>query len=150
MTASEADLLAHAVDRIPERAAHPKFVRILRSMPITPVGKIFKPALSMLEIEDVVRQEEAASGIRLVSLTVVQDPPHGLLAIIATECDPAPTAKYSVTMPSRCSSSEITRRKDVLIAINLAAYEIGMYIILATTHSYDQSNEQNLTIHYLP
>ncbi|WP_051321057.1 acyl-CoA synthetase [Rhizobium mesoamericanum] len=88
--ASEADLLAHAIDRIPERAAHPKSVRILASLPVTPVGKIFKPALSMLEIEDVVRQEAAASGIKLLSLSIVQDPRLGLLASIATESDPGP------------------------------------------------------------
>jgi fatty-acyl-CoA synthase len=88
--ASEAELLSHAIGRIPERAAHPKAVRILASLPVTPVGKIFKPALSMLEIEDVVLQEAAASGIRLISLSVVQDARLGLLAKIATESDPAP------------------------------------------------------------
>jgi fatty-acyl-CoA synthase len=89
-TTSEADLLAHAVGRIPERAAHPKSVRILAAMPVTPVGKIFKPALSMLEIEDVVRQEAASAGVNLESLSVVQDARLGLLARIATEGDPGP------------------------------------------------------------
>ncbi len=87
---SEADLLAHAVGRIPERAAHPKSVRILAALPVTPVGKIFKPALSMLEIEDVVRQEAASAGVKLESLSVVQDARLGLLARIATEGDPVP------------------------------------------------------------
>ena len=89
-TASEADLLAHAICRIPERAAHPKFVRILPALPVTPVAKIFKPALSMLEIEDVVRQEAASCGVNLESLSVIQDPRHGLLAKIATQGDPGP------------------------------------------------------------
>ncbi|WFU51320.1 acyl-CoA synthetase [Sinorhizobium terangae] len=89
-TASEADLLAHAIGRIPERAAHPKSVRILAALPITSVGKIFKPALSMLEIEDVVRQEAASGGVNLVSLSVDQDPRLGVLARIATEGDPSP------------------------------------------------------------
>ena len=89
-TASEADLLAHAVGRIPERAAHPKSVRILAALPVTPVGKIFKPALSMLEIEDVVRQEAASAGVKLESLSVVQDARLGLLARIAAEGDPGP------------------------------------------------------------
>ncbi|BCH21565.1 acyl-CoA synthetase [Mesorhizobium sp. L-8-3] len=87
-TASEADLLAHAVGRIPERAAHPKSVRILAALPITSIGKIFKPALSMLEIEDVVRKEAASVGVKLESLSVVQDARLGLLATIATEGDP--------------------------------------------------------------
>jgi len=89
-TASEADLLAHAVGRIPERAAHPRSVRILAALPITSVGKIFKPALSMLEIEDVVRQEATSAGVKLVSLSVDQDARLGLLARIATEGDPSP------------------------------------------------------------
>ncbi|MBM3094717.1 acyl-CoA synthetase [Ensifer sp. T173] len=89
-TASEVDLLTHAVDRIPERAAHPRSVRILSALPVTSVGKIFKPALSMLEIEDVVRQEAASTGVKLESLSVVQDARLGLLARIATEGDPGP------------------------------------------------------------
>ena len=92
-TASEAELLAHAVDRIPERAAHPKSVRILAALPVTPVGKIFKPALSMLEIEDVVRQEAASAGVKLESLSVVQDARLGLLARIAAEGDPHASRK---------------------------------------------------------
>lgn len=89
-TASEVDLLAYAVGRIPERAAHPKSVRILAALPVTPVGKIFKPALSMLEIEDVVRQEAASAGVKLKSLSVVQDARLGLLARIAADGDPGP------------------------------------------------------------
>ncbi len=89
-TATEADLLAHAVGRIPERAAHPKSVRILPTLPVTPVGKIFKPALSMLEIEDVVRQEAASSGVTLESLSVIQDARLGLLARIAAEGNSGP------------------------------------------------------------
>src|SRR3546814_1638168 len=38
-------LLRFAGERIPERAAIPKQVRILKEMPLTSVGKIFKPPL---------------------------------------------------------------------------------------------------------
>ncbi|MDL2410154.1 acyl-CoA synthetase [Rhizobium calliandrae] len=89
-TASEADLLAHAVRRIPERAAQPKSIRILAALPVTSVGKIFKPALSMLEIEDVVRQDAASAGVNLKSLSVVQDARFGLLARIACEGNSGP------------------------------------------------------------
>ena len=89
-TASEAELLAHAVDRIPERAAHPKAVKVLTALPVTSVGKIFKPALSMLEIEGVVRQEAELTGLKLESVSVVQDARLGLLANIAVEGDPSP------------------------------------------------------------
>lgn len=86
-TASDADLLAHAVARIPERAAHPQAVKVLPALPVTPVGKIFKPALSMLEIEDVVRGEADHAGAELKSLAVVQDARRGLLARIETQGD---------------------------------------------------------------
>lgn len=38
-------LLRFASERIPERAAIPKYVKIVREIPLTGVGKIFKPAL---------------------------------------------------------------------------------------------------------
>jgi fatty-acyl-CoA synthase len=47
-TASETELLEYARAHILERAAHPKTVKILQTMPVTAVGKIFKPALSMM------------------------------------------------------------------------------------------------------
>ncbi|UUY08583.1 acyl-CoA synthetase [Pseudomonas sp. J452] len=42
---SEAELLSHAAAHIPERAAVPKDVWIIEAIPVTPVGKTFKPAL---------------------------------------------------------------------------------------------------------
>ena len=44
-SASEAELLAFARDRVPERAAIPKSITIMDALPLTGVGKIFKPAL---------------------------------------------------------------------------------------------------------
>lgn len=44
-TVGEAELLAHAAAHIPERAAVPKDVWIIDAIPLTPVGKTFKPAL---------------------------------------------------------------------------------------------------------
>ena len=41
----ETELLAFAADRVPEPAARPKQVWIVPELPLTPVGKIFKPAL---------------------------------------------------------------------------------------------------------
>jgi fatty-acyl-CoA synthase len=45
MQASEDELLAHAAAHIPERAAIPKDVWIIEAIPLTAVGKTFKPAL---------------------------------------------------------------------------------------------------------
>lgn len=50
-TASEQELLEFAERRIGERAARPKAVHIIDQMPLTAVGKLFKPALSHREIE---------------------------------------------------------------------------------------------------
>ncbi|SDA93806.1 acyl-CoA synthetase [Sinorhizobium sp. NFACC03] len=85
-----ADLLAHVLARIPERAAHPKAITVLPTLPMTPVGKIYKPALSMMEIEIAVRREAEDAGIELKSLAVVQDQRRGLLAKIAIDGDGAP------------------------------------------------------------
>lgn len=79
---SNTDLLAHVIARIPERAAQPKAITILDALPVTPVGKIFKPALSMMEIELVVRREAEEAGVALEALSVVQDARRGLLAIV--------------------------------------------------------------------
>lgn len=43
--ASEAELLAHAAAHIPERAAIPKDAWVIDAIPLTAVGKTFKPAL---------------------------------------------------------------------------------------------------------
>ena len=47
MSVSEADLLEHCRREITERAAIPRAVRIVETMPLTAVGKIFKPALRL-------------------------------------------------------------------------------------------------------
>ena len=84
---SEAELLEYAKQEVPERAAHPKAIRIVDELPVTPIGKIFKPALTMLEIESVVRDEAAALGLELVSLQVAQDSHRGLLARVSVAGD---------------------------------------------------------------
>lgn len=76
----EADLLAFAAAAIGERAAVPKAVRIVPQIPVTAVGKIFKPALVVREIEDVVRAEAAASGASLAAIDVRTDARRGLVA----------------------------------------------------------------------
>ena len=45
MSASEAELLAFAAERVDEAPARPKSVTIIDTMPMTNVGKIYKPEL---------------------------------------------------------------------------------------------------------
>lgn len=76
------ELMAHATQHIPERAAVPKRIEILDALPVTPVGKIFKPALQLREIERVVRQEASTLGLPSIEVDVRQDAKRGLLARI--------------------------------------------------------------------
>ena len=82
MSASASELLAFAQGCIPERAAHPKAIQILPTLPVTAIGKIFKPALSVMEVESVVSSLAAAQGLTLKTLQVVQDPRRGIVAQI--------------------------------------------------------------------
>ncbi|WP_321795562.1 acyl-CoA synthetase [Burkholderia sp. BCC1988] len=55
MTASEHDLEVFMQQEIAERAALPKHVRIVETIPLTGVGKIFKPELKRRETSDALR-----------------------------------------------------------------------------------------------
>lgn len=90
--ASVEELQAYAVQHIRERAAVPKALHILPALPVTAVGKIFKPALNMLEIESVVREEASKVGAVLSELLVEQDPKLGLIARYRIDGDAAPLA----------------------------------------------------------
>lgn len=83
-SATEVDLMAHAQAHIGERAAHPKTITVMPALPVTAVGKIFKPALILREIESVVRQECAQHGIELQALRVTQDARRGPLVTAQT------------------------------------------------------------------
>ena len=79
-SATQAELTAHAQAHIGERAALPKAIHVLETLPVTAIGKIFKPALSLRELESVVRDEAAALSLPLLALLAEQDPRRGLLA----------------------------------------------------------------------
>jgi fatty-acyl-CoA synthase/long-chain acyl-CoA synthetase len=79
-TAAEAELLDYAATHITERAAIPKAVHIVPALPLTAVGKIFKPTLQMAEVAMVVRAEATALGVALSEVHVEQDPKLGIVA----------------------------------------------------------------------
>ncbi len=82
--ADENELLAFATRSIGERAAVPKAVRIVAQIPVTAVGKIFKPALVIREIEDVVRREAAACGVEVETIEVATDAKRGMVTHVRT------------------------------------------------------------------
>lgn len=79
---TEADLLEHAARTIPEKAAIPKRIKISSSLPITAVGKLFKPALVEREIEETIRAEAAGIGATIASIRLDRDPRTGLRAVV--------------------------------------------------------------------
>ncbi|AWM92739.1 acyl-CoA synthetase [Pseudomonas sp. 31-12] len=78
--AEELEAFAHL--HISERAAVPKRIEILGALPLTAVGKIFKPALQQREIARVVRQEAGRLGLLDIAVEVVQDNRRGHVACI--------------------------------------------------------------------
>ena len=76
------ELLEFAQKNIPERAAWPKAIRVVDKLPTTNVGKIFKPDLQRLEIEDIVRGEAAKTSAAVSDVSFRQDPTRGLTACV--------------------------------------------------------------------
>jgi len=64
-------------DRIAERAATPKAIRIIPAMPLTGVGKIFKPALKLQEIEAALSDALRNAGVAFATLRAASDPARG-------------------------------------------------------------------------
>ena len=79
--ASEAELLAHAAAHIPERAAIPKDAWIIDAIPLTAVGKTFKPALRFDAIARVY-QAALAELEPAIRVEVLSDERQGQLAHI--------------------------------------------------------------------
>jgi fatty-acyl-CoA synthase len=80
---TEAELLAFAKARIPERAAHPTQVYIAAELPLTAIGKIFKPALVKQEVVRVYgRYLASIPYLTLHTITVREDKQRGLVAEI--------------------------------------------------------------------
>jgi fatty-acyl-CoA synthase len=73
-TASEAELLAFAAQHVDEGPAKPKAVTIIDAMPMTNVGKLYKPALRLLAAKAVVqaRVVEVCAGLKLDADACVQ------------------------------------------------------------------------------
>ena len=79
--ATEAELVAFAAEHVNEAPAKPKSVTIVAQMPVTQVGKIFKPALRELAALAVVQ-----AHVRQVSVDMGADAAgHGVVADVVAE-----------------------------------------------------------------
>lgn len=72
-TVTERELLDFVAASIPERAAVPKQVNIVPALPMTGVGKIFKPVLQRLEMEAAIRAEALKTGVDIVDIEHVHN-----------------------------------------------------------------------------
>lgn len=93
--ADEAELLAHLIKRIPERAAMPKSIVVIDRMPLTPVGKIFKPELKRLQIESALLLALQDAGVQVQSIHVETDPREQSVCakVTLTQADLEPIAE---------------------------------------------------------
>jgi len=82
-TATPEELLSFAQSRISERAAVPKEIIITEEIPLTPVGKIFKPQLVWLEVQKVFEQTlSGVPAVEEVSVSVGADKVYGMRAVV--------------------------------------------------------------------
>jgi fatty-acyl-CoA synthase len=87
MSVSEAELMAHCRQEITERAAVPRALRIVEAMPITAVGKIFKPALRFDAVRRCVDSVLAQQGADDVEVEVRET--AGVVSVILKLPHPA-------------------------------------------------------------
>ncbi len=87
---SENDIVQWAQTHIGERAAIPKAVYIVDQIPLTAVGKVFKPALRWDATRRAYEQELAQLGdlAQSIEVRVAEDKVHGTLATIRIQAAP--------------------------------------------------------------
>lgn len=113
-SATEDELKAFIAERITERAANPVEIIPLDEMPLTGVGKIFKPALRIQAAQRVFDRDLAALAKELgaaITVEVRSDKVHGTLAAITVEGGPDDAAdRIRETMGAYETHFEIERR----------------------------------------
>jgi fatty-acyl-CoA synthase len=112
---SEEAIMDHLKKEVGERAAVPRQVVILNQIPLTPVGKIFKPALRWDAISRVYTQqlEGLAPLCDGFQVQVTEDKVHGSLAVI------------EVT-GAKVSADEIRAKASELLARFTVRYQVEM------------------------
>lgn len=82
--ATEDELLTFAQEHVGERAAVPKQIHIVETIPLTAVGKIFKPALVWREIADEYRRVVGqVDGVASVDVEARPDSLYGVVADVS-------------------------------------------------------------------
>ncbi|TCK99262.1 fatty-acyl-CoA synthase [Shimia isoporae] len=81
------ELLSFAKQHISERAAAPKYLEIVSEMPLTLVGKVFKPELRKRAIKRVFNQVLENAGLEQRVAEVVDDKKRGMVAQVVPKVD---------------------------------------------------------------
>ena len=106
---SAEDIKAFARERIPERGAAPVDIYVLERMPLTDVGKIFKPPLRRDAAERAFGAALAAAGLQ-AAVQVTEDPASGMRARVTLVPAAAPEIRtqvravmdtYAMALPDR-------------------------------------------------
>ena len=95
MSAEAEQLRAFALERVPERPAAPSEVIILEQMPVTAVGKIFKPSLRHDATRRAIQAALAplsAEGIT-IEVEVLPHERHGTLTRVTAQSGPSMTGE---------------------------------------------------------
>lgn len=82
VAATEQELMEFARREISERAALPRQIRIIEQMPLTGVGKIFKPELKRREARDALESALREAGIGLVALEIREEKSRGQTVMV--------------------------------------------------------------------
>ncbi len=85
--ATEVELLSFLETQITERAAMPKHIHIIPEIPLTAVGKIFKPALKHLEIKQTLTLALNKANLSGFTLTVRDDKSRGTVIDVELKDD---------------------------------------------------------------
>ena len=98
---TEAELMAFAKREITERAALPKHIRMIEHMPLTAVGKIFKPDLKKREIIDALTTALSEANVPVLDLTLSDEQGRGLVVtvLLATQDAKAQTQRLLGQFP---------------------------------------------------
>ena len=109
----EADLLAWASTAIDEPAARPKHIYTIDAIPVTEVGKPFKPALIADAAVRAITEALAAAGLTDARATAAHE--HGRLVVTVTGADPDrvqdAVAGFALTIRSGPSPTPQTTKK---------------------------------------
>lgn len=79
-TVTKDELMAFAKEHVHERAAVPKYMEIMKELPKTAVGKIFKPALRKSAITRIYNAALKDAGLDVSVISVVESKKRGLVA----------------------------------------------------------------------